>query len=55
VAPDCVATSLNGHRGTGTVQEAGAWVVKYALLGAEGPAGKFISEEHNPATGDIPW
>ena len=55
VDPGFVATDFNGHRGTGTVQEAGARVVKYALVDADGPTGKFISEEYNPATGEIPW
>jgi NAD(P)-dependent dehydrogenase (short-subunit alcohol dehydrogenase family) len=55
VDPGFTATDFNQHRGTGTVQEAGARVVKYAILGADGPTGKFISEEFNPATGEIPW
>ncbi|MBF9141796.1 SDR family oxidoreductase [Hymenobacter properus] len=55
VDPGFVATDFNNHRGTGTVQEAGARVVKYALIGADGPTSKFISEEYNPETGEIPW
>ncbi|UOQ73054.1 SDR family oxidoreductase [Hymenobacter cellulosilyticus] len=55
VDPGFVATDFNGYRGTGTVQEAGARVVKYALLGPNGPTGRFVSEEYNPATGEIPW
>jgi len=55
VDPGFVATDFNHHRGTGTVQEAGARVVKYALIGPNGPTGKFISEEYNPETGEIPW
>ncbi|ULH16975.1 SDR family oxidoreductase (plasmid) [Deinococcus sp. KNUC1210] len=55
VDPGFVATDFNGHRGTGTVQEAGARIAKYALLDENGPTGRFISEEYNPETGEIPW
>ncbi|MDF7814900.1 SDR family oxidoreductase [Hymenobacter sp. YC55] len=55
VDPGFVATDFNHHRGTGTVQEAGARIAKYALIGADGPTGKFFSEEYNPETGEIPW
>lgn len=55
VDPGFVKTDFNNHRGTGTVEEAGARIVKYALLGANGPTGKFVSEEYNPETGEIPW
>jgi NAD(P)-dependent dehydrogenase (short-subunit alcohol dehydrogenase family) len=55
VCPGFVATDFNGHRGTGTVQEAGTRISKYAMIGDDGPTGKFISEEHNPETGECPW
>lgn len=55
VDPGFTKTDLNNHRGTGTVEEAGARVVKYALIGNDGPTGKYISEEFNPETEDIPW
>jgi NAD(P)-dependent dehydrogenase (short-subunit alcohol dehydrogenase family) len=55
VCPGFVATDFNGHRGTGTVQEAGTRISKYAMLAEDGPTGKFISEEHNPETGACPW
>jgi NAD(P)-dependent dehydrogenase (short-subunit alcohol dehydrogenase family) len=55
VCPGFVATDFNGHRGTGTVQEAGTRIAKYAMIHENGPTGKFISEEHNPETGDCPW
>jgi len=55
VDPGFTATDLNNHRGTGTVEQAGTRLAKYVLVGDEGPTGKFISEEHNPATGEIPW
>lgn len=55
VCPGFVATDFNNHRGTGTVQEAGTRISKYAMIDADGPTGKFISEEHNPETGETPW
>jgi len=55
VDPGFTATDFNNHRGTGKVEEAGARLVKYAIVDANGPTGKFISEEINPETGVIPW
>lgn len=55
VCPGFVATDFNGHRGTGTVQEGGARIAKYAVIDNDGPTGKFISEEYNPETGETPW
>ncbi len=55
VDPGFTATDFNHHRGTGSVEEAGARVVKYALIGEDGPTGKFVSEENTPVTGEIPW
>jgi len=55
VCPGFTKTDFNGHRGTGTVEDAGKRVIKYALIDNDGPTGKFFSEENNPATGEIPW
>jgi NAD(P)-dependent dehydrogenase (short-subunit alcohol dehydrogenase family) len=55
VCPGFVATDFNGHQGTGTVQEGGSRIAKYAMIGHEGPTGKFIDEEYNPETGETPW
>ena len=55
VDPGFVATDFNNHRGTGTVEEAGHRVTKYAVIDDDGPTGKFFSEETNPETGEIPW
>jgi NAD(P)-dependent dehydrogenase (short-subunit alcohol dehydrogenase family) len=55
VDPGFTATDFNNHRGTGTVEAAGQRVVKYAMIGEEGPTGKFVSEEFNPKTGEIGW
>jgi NAD(P)-dependent dehydrogenase (short-subunit alcohol dehydrogenase family) len=55
VDPGFTATDLNNHRGTGTVAEAATRLVKYVLVGDDGPNGQFISEENTPVTGEIPW
>ena len=55
VDPGFTATDFNNHRGTGSVEEAATRLVKYALIGEDGPTGKFFSEENNPETGEIPW
>jgi len=55
VCPGFVATDFNNHRGTGTAQEGGARIARYAMIGPDGPTGKFIAEEHNPQTGETPW
>ncbi len=55
VDPGFIKTDFNNHRGTGTVEEAGKRIVKYAIVDANGPTGKFFSEEYNPETGAIPW
>ncbi|MDR6193271.1 SDR family oxidoreductase [Siphonobacter sp. SORGH_AS_0500] len=55
VCPGYTKTDFNGHRGPGSVEDAGKRIVKYALMDRDGPTGKFFSEENNPETGEIPW
>lgn len=55
VDPGFTKTDFNNHRGTGTVEDAGRRIVKYAVISPDGPTGKFFSEEYNPETGEIPW
>ncbi len=55
VDPGYTKTDFNNNQGTGTVEDAAARVVKYALIDNNGPTGKYFSEETNPATGEIPW
>jgi NAD(P)-dependent dehydrogenase (short-subunit alcohol dehydrogenase family) len=50
VDPGFTATDLNDHRGTQTVEQGAAPVVRAAMLGADGPTGTFIGVE-----GPIPW
>lgn len=53
VCPGYTKTDFTGYHG-GEVEEAGKRIVKYALLDKDGVTGKFISEETNPSTGEIP-
>ncbi|MES2649003.1 MAG: SDR family NAD(P)-dependent oxidoreductase [Bacteroidota bacterium] len=55
IDPGYTKTDFNHHQGTGTIEDAAARVVKYALIDNGGPTGKYFSEETNPATGEIPW
>lgn len=55
VSPGFTKTDFNNNRGTGTVEDAGKRIVKYALIGNDGATGKFFCEETNPETGEIPW
>jgi len=55
IDPGYTKTDFNHHQGTGTVEDAAARVVKYAVMDQNGPTGKYFSEETNPQTGEIPW
>ncbi|MBE7174429.1 MAG: SDR family oxidoreductase [Williamsia sp.] len=54
VDPGYTKTDFNNHQGFGTVEDAAARVVKYALIGNDGPSGKFFSEQVFP-DGECPW
>lgn len=55
VDPGFTATDLNGHTGTGTVEDAAARLVKCASIDASGATGKFFSDDNSPETGISPW
>jgi NAD(P)-dependent dehydrogenase (short-subunit alcohol dehydrogenase family) len=55
VDPGYTATDFNQHSGPGTVQDAAAQLVKYATIDADGPTGKFFSDDNSPETGESPW
>ena len=55
VCPGYTQTDFTGHQGTSTVEQAGARIAKYALLGPDGPTGKYFSEEYFPAPATCPW
>ena len=50
VDPGYTATDLNGHRGTQTVSEGAAPIVRMACIGADGPTGAFVG-----SAGLLPW
>jgi NAD(P)-dependent dehydrogenase (short-subunit alcohol dehydrogenase family) len=51
VSPGYTKTNLNGYSGTETVEEGAREAVRVALLGPEGPTGKFTRWENQT----IPW
>lgn len=55
VCPGYTKTDFTDHQGTSTVQEAGQRIAKYALIGQDGPTGKFVSEEYFPEPASCPW
>ena len=50
-SPDFIKTNLNGYTGTGTVEEGAREPVRLALLGPDGPTGRFTRWENEV----IPW
>jgi NAD(P)-dependent dehydrogenase (short-subunit alcohol dehydrogenase family) len=55
VDPGYTATDFNQHRGTGSVENAARIIVKYALIDADGPTGKFISNDIDGESDESPW
>ncbi len=55
VCPGYTQTDFTGHQGTSTVAEAGQRIARYALIGQDGPTGKYISEEYFPEPASCPW
>ena len=51
VSPGFTKTNLNGYAGTETVEEGAREAVRVALLGPDGPTGRFTRWEN----GTIPW
>lgn len=54
VCPGLTKTNFTNFNG-GEVDIAANRIIKYALIGENGPTGKFFSEETNNETGEIPW
>jgi NAD(P)-dependent dehydrogenase (short-subunit alcohol dehydrogenase family) len=50
VSPGFIATDMNAHRGTQTVEEGAAGPVRLALLPPDGPTGGFFDQH-----GSHPW
>jgi len=45
VTPGFTATDLNQHRGPQPVEEGARYIVNQAIIGPDGPTGKFLKEE----------
>jgi NAD(P)-dependent dehydrogenase (short-subunit alcohol dehydrogenase family) len=54
VDPGQTATDFTGHQG-GSVTEAARFVGQYALLGADGPTGKYFSKDVPAGQTQSPW
>lgn len=55
VDPGHTGTDFNNHRGPGSVEDAAKIIVKYALIDADGPTGKFFSNDIDGEGDESPW
>ncbi|NIJ55202.1 SDR family oxidoreductase [Dyadobacter arcticus] len=55
VCPGWTKTDFTNHQGTSTAEDAGQRIAKYAMIGQDGPTGKFFSEEYFPEPANCPW
>lgn len=55
VCPGYTRTDFTNHQGSSTAEEAGQRIIKYAMIGQDGPTGKFFSEEYFPEPQNCPW
>lgn len=55
VDPGYTATDFNHHSGPGSVEDAAKIIVKYATIGADGPNGKYFSNDFGEDGEECPW
>jgi NAD(P)-dependent dehydrogenase (short-subunit alcohol dehydrogenase family) len=55
VDPGYTATDFNHGNGPGNVYDAAKIVAKYAMIGTDGPTGKYFSQDMDGDTGESPW
>lgn len=55
IDPGYTATDFNHHNGPGTVESAAHFIIKHTLTDADGPTGKFFSNDIEDETGVSPW
>jgi NAD(P)-dependent dehydrogenase (short-subunit alcohol dehydrogenase family) len=55
VDPGYTKTDFNHHNGPGSVEDAAAIIVKYATTSADGPTGKYFSNDIDAAGQESPW
>jgi NAD(P)-dependent dehydrogenase (short-subunit alcohol dehydrogenase family) len=54
VDPGFTASDFNNYRGTGSIPHAAKIIVKYATIGADGPTGKYFSNDMEGGE-ESPW
>lgn len=55
IDPGYTATDFNHNQGPLKVEDSAAFVAKYALIGADGPTGKFFSHDYDENNNESPW
>jgi len=55
VDPGYTATDFNHHSGPGSGEDAATIIVKYATVGADGPNGKYFSNDVGEDGDECPW
>ncbi|MCC8423416.1 SDR family oxidoreductase [Mucilaginibacter sp. UR6-11] len=55
IDPGYTQTDFNHHNGPGTVEDAAKIIVKYATIGADGPTGKYFSNDREAGDQESPW
>lgn len=55
IDPGHTKTDFNNNRGPGTVEDAAHIIVKYAIIGADGPTGKYFSNDMDTEDQESPW
>jgi NAD(P)-dependent dehydrogenase (short-subunit alcohol dehydrogenase family) len=55
VDPGYTQTDFNHHNGPGTIESAANIIVKYATIDADGPTGKYFSNDIDTADQESPW
>lgn len=55
IDPGHTKTDFNNNRGPGTVEDAAHIIVKYATIGADGPTGKYFSNDMDTEDQESPW
>jgi len=55
IDPGYTATDFNHHSGPGSVESAASFIIKHTLTDANGPTGKFFSNDIEDDSEESPW
>lgn len=55
IDPGYTATDFNHHSGPGSVESAASFIIKHTLTDANGPTGKFFSNDIEDESEESPW